>query len=115
VAVRAVELPGFTPDTAFIARLRRVSLLDLAQSGSIPNALIGAVSELYAKGQQGGSLTDTAKAYTFVAEKSLVEPTMAELKEAGVTLTDAQLLHIYLYSVGGLETMRTFRQKSSVL
>lgn len=113
---RVVRLPGFAPDETFCARLRRLSLLELAETGSIPNALMGAVGELYDKGLQGKvSLADTAKAYRLIAEKSLVEPTAGALREAGVTLTDAQLLAIYVYSVGGVETMRSFRQEPSVL
>lgn len=104
------ELPDFGDGTPFNARLRRVSLLEMAQSGSIPNALIGAVSDLYFKGTSGmKSIKDTAESFQFIAEKSMVEPTYQEVQEAGLKLTDAQLLAIYLYSVGGVASLRPFR------
>lgn len=109
-ADRVVQLPGFTKDETFNAKLRRLSLLDLAESGSIPNELLGAVSQLYAKGVQGiSSVQETAQAFHFIAQKALVAPTWQELKDAGITLTDEQLLDIYLYTVGGVERLKTFR------
>lgn len=104
------ELPDFGDGVPFHARLRRVSLLEMAQNGSIPNELLGAVSDLYFKGTAGmKSIKDTAESFSFVAEKSLVEPTYQEIQEAGLSLTDAQLLAIYLFSVGGVSSLRSFR------
>lgn len=111
LADKVVQLPGFTPEgEPFNARLHRLSLLELAESGSIPNELIGAVSQLYAKGAAGiEGIQQTAKAFHFIAGKSLVEPSYQQLKEAGLSLTDGQLLSIYLYSVGGVESLKSFR------
>lgn len=104
------ELPDFGDGEPFNARLRRVSLLEMAQGGSIPNELMGAVSDLYFKGTSGmKSLKDTAQSFRFIAEKSMVEPTYQEVLEAGLVLTDAQLLAIYLFSVGGVSSLRPFR------
>lgn len=109
-AEQVQELPGFGDGEPFVAKLRRVSLLDMAKSGDIPNELLGTVSELYNKGATGvKGLADVAKSYHFIAEKSLVEPSYQELTDAGLTLTDSQLLGIYLYSVGGAAALKTFR------
>lgn len=109
-ADRIVQLSGFVKEESFNAKLRRLSLLDLAESGSIPNELLGAVSQLYAKGVQGiSSVEETAKVFRFIAQKALIAPTWDELTDAGVILTDDQLLDIYLYTVGGVERLKTFR------
>jgi hypothetical protein len=104
------ELPDFGDGEPFVARLRRVSLLEMAQNGDIPNELLGAVSDLYFKGTSGmKSLQDTAKSFRFIAEKSLVEPSFEDIQAAGLELTDAQLLAIYMYTVGGVSSLRSFR------
>lgn len=105
-----VELPGFDRLTTFNARLKRLSLLDLALGGEIPNELLGAVHKLYVNGVGGpGNLKDTAKTLTFIAKTALVEPSYAELQEKNIKLTDAQLLAIYLYATGGVKEFITFR------
>lgn len=104
------ELPGFGDGEPFVAKLRRVSLLEMAQRGIIPNELMGAVSDLYTMGVGAvKSLPDVAKTCAFFAEQSLVEPSYTQLREAGITLTDTQLMAIYLYSVGGVAALKPFR------
>ena len=46
-----------------------------------------------------------------MARASLVSPTLDELEEAGITLTDSQLAYIYNYSQTGLDALRRFREK----
>ena len=45
-----VELPGFIAGEPLIVKLRRPSLMEMAQSGKIPNPLLSAVSELFQTG-----------------------------------------------------------------
>lgn len=108
-APQVAELSGWD-DKPFRARLRRLSMLEMAEAGEIPNELLGAVTELYGKGMQGlKGIRDTAKVFRLFAEKSLVEPSFDELQKAGVQLTDHQMLEIYLYSVSGAEGLKSFR------
>lgn len=112
---RVVELPGFGDGKPFFARLRRVSLLQMATSGKIPNELKNAVAELYNRGRIGGNnLQATANTMTMIAERALIEPTIQALAKEGLELTDEQLTAIYLYARSGAEGLRPFRQDAGV-
>lgn len=114
-AVREVELPGFGDGRCWTAKLRRLSLLGLARAGIIPNSLMSAVTELYQRGTcQASSLTQAAETMFLIAGQALVEPTLAQLEEAGVTLSDEQLAAIYLYAQRGVEALRPFRKEPAV-
>ncbi len=105
-----VELPGFETGKTFNARLKRLSLLDMALNDEIPNELLGAANSLYTSGLGGmQSLRDTAKIFKHIAKASLVEPSFVQLEKEGVLLTDSQLLAIYLYATGGVKEFITFR------
>lgn len=105
-----VELPGFESGTTFNARLKRLSLLDMALNDEIPNELLGAANSLYTNGLGGmQSLRDTARIFRHIAKASLIEPSLAQLEKEGVLLTDSQLLAIYLYATGGVKEFITFR------
>lgn len=109
---RVVALPGFGDGQPFCARLRRLSLLSLAQAGKIPNELMGAVQELYTNGAiSAPNLTATAQTMLFFAEQALAAPTLQQLREAGVELTDLQLTAIYMYAREGVAGLRPFRQQ----
>lgn len=115
-ADQVVELPGFGDGKPFCARLRRLSLLSLAQAGKIPNELMSAVSELYRRGEiSAPDLQVTGETMLFIAEQALLEPTLPQLREAGVELTDLQLTAIYLYSREGVSALRPFRAIPGVL
>ena len=49
-----------------------------------------------------------------VAGEALASPTLAQLEEAGVVLSDQQLTAIYLYAQRGVEALRPFRKKPAV-
>lgn len=113
--VQAVELPGFGDGKPWYARLRRVSLLGLARAGRIPNGLMAAVTELYQTGIcKTADLTVAAEVMLLMAGEALAEPTLKQLTEAGVQLTDEQLTAIYLYAQRGVEALRPFRQRAAV-
>lgn len=109
-----VELPGFGDSKPWRAKLRRLSLLDMAMKGQIPNPLLSAVQELYAKGTVSNDLAQSAKTMRLMAEAALVEPTLSQLDEAGVLLTDMQYTAIFLYSQRGPDALRFFRQAAGV-
>lgn len=114
-AVQEVELPGFGDGRPWTAKLRRLSLLGLARAGKIPNSLMPAVTELYQRGIcQAANLTQAAETMFLIAGEALAEPTLAQLEEAGVTLSDEQLAAIYLYAQRGVEALRPFRKAAAV-
>ena len=110
-----VELPGFGDGKPWKPKLKRLSLLGLARSGKIPNELLSAVTELYQYGTvKTPDLKLAAETMYLIAGEALAEPTLTQLEEAGVPLTDEQLAAIYLYARRGVEALRPFRQEPAV-
>lgn len=110
-----VDLPGWGDGKPWWAKLRRVSLLDLALRDAIPNPLMAAVQSLYTKGTTGDvDLKTSAETMRLMADAVLVEPTLAQLEEAGAVLTDMQLTALYLYGQRGPEALIPFRSEPSV-
>ena len=111
-----VELPGFVSGETITVKLCRPSLLKLIESGSIPNPLLAAASELFGKGvfelqKTKGDFGDTAKVVLQMAKAALIEPTYEELEAADIDLTDSQLLYIYNFVQSGVNVMKVFREE----
>lgn len=113
---KIIELPPFAEGQPFVARVRRPSMLVLAKSGKIPNSLLSAAGDLFTK---GGSNMDTdnprllADMYGvchLIAEATLIEPTLKDIEDAGLELTDDQLMTIFNYSQAGAQALEPFRQ-----
>lgn len=116
VGVQEVAISGFSPGKPFVVKLSRPSLIRLAREGEIPNALLGSAARLFTEGsgklmKEGESFVELSKVVTFLAKASLVEPTYDELAAAGIELTDAQLMDIYLYTQQGVRALEGFRGK----
>lgn len=112
-----VRLPDFAEGQPFVARVKRPSMLVLAKSGRIPNSLLNAAGDLFAKGN-GGLDTDNSKMLedmqsicTIIAEASLMQPTLQDLTNSGIELTDEQLMAIFNYSQVGFKALDSFRKK----
>ena len=111
-----VELPGFTSESEpLVVVLKRPSIMQLAQKGDIPNPLLGVASELFKNGvntamDNGERMKELGEVLTIVAEASMVEPSYSELEEAGINLTDQQLLYIYNYTQTGVDSLKVFRK-----
>ena len=111
-----VELPSFS-ETPFIAKLKQPSLVGLVASGKMPNHLIGLATALFnADSDKVNKITETQKGIKelyelmlVVAEECLVEPTMNDIREAGLELTDIQLTAIFNYSQRGAKVLESFR------
>ena len=111
-----VELPSFS-ETPFIAKLKQPSLVGLVASGKMPNHLIGLATALFnADSDKVNKITETQKGIKelyelmlIVAEECLVEPTMNDIREAGLELTDIQLTAIFNYSQRGAKVFESFR------
>lgn len=115
-----VQLPPFAEDQPFVARIRRPSMLAMMKSGRIPNGLLNSANSLFANNHQKKSDEDK-EIYTqifevteLLAEASLLEPTLEQVKQAGLTLTDDQLMYLFSYTQRGVKALENFRQEQAV-
>lgn len=114
---RLLELPEFGLGQPFFAYIRRPSLLSLAANGCIPNSLLSMAQRLFSKGgtatinEKPEDLKDATKVFQILAEAALIEPTYAQIKEAGLELTDDQLAFIFNYTQVGTKALESFRKQ----
>jgi hypothetical protein len=112
-----VRLPDFGDGQPFVARMRRPSMLVLAKQGKIPNSLLNAASELFAKGGGGMDtdndhmLGDMYDICHIICESALVQPTMADIEGAGMELSDDQMMAIFNYTQTGVKALESFRKE----
>lgn len=112
-----VRFPDFAEGQPFVARVRRPSMLVLAKQGKIPNTLLTAAGELFSKGGSGldadnvNMLSDMYNIMHIICEASLVQPTLHEIEEAGLTLSDDQMMAIFNYSQAGIKALESFRKE----
>lgn len=109
-----VELPDFAEGQPFVVRLRRPSMLVLAKSGKIPNELLATADALFngtKKEKNPNALKEITGILEIMADAALAEPTYAEVKEAGLDLTDEQFMAIFNYTQAGVRALDTFRPK----
>lgn len=110
-----IELPPFAENQPFVARLRRPSMLVLVKSGKIPNELLVSANDLFAKGGEAltsddeGILKKVFGVMDSLCEASFVEPSYKEMKEAGIELTDEQMMFVFEYAQAGVRALKSFR------
>ena len=110
-----VELPKFKNNSEFVARLRRPSLLKLVRSGKIPNTLLTKTNELFIESGNGFDTDDTKlldelfEVLEIIAGETFVEPKYEEIVNAGIELTDEQLMFLFTYSQQGVQDLESFR------
>lgn len=110
-----VELPPFAEGMPFVARLRRPSMLFLAKTGQIPNTLLAKAGQLFNGGGASLDSDDTnmlSNVYDIamvVIKASLVSPTIDEIHDAGLELSDDQIMAIFNYTQGGIKALEQFR------
>lgn len=108
-----VILPGWEENTEFEATLRRPSMLSLAAAGVIPNELLSCARRLFDDGINGEiSLDELGRILGIIAENAMVSPTLSELEESGVSLTDLQLAAIYNFAMTGVRSLCCFPANS---
>lgn len=111
-----VQLPSFSEDQPFVARLRRPSMMTLAKSGKIPNSLLNTANSLFmGKGMDSNNeeaLKEVLSIVDILCDAAFVEPTYSQLKEAGVELTDEQYMAVFNYTQQGVKALEPFREKS---
>ena len=111
-----VRLPDFAEGQPLIVRMRRPSLLVMAKNGRIPNRLLATATDLFNGGGSKNANTDSLLSDTYdvceaIAEAALVEPTLNDIKNSGIELSDNQLIAIFNYAQRGVEALDNFRQK----
>ncbi len=106
-----VELPAFAEGQTFIARLRRPSLYALVKAGKIPNSLLASAAKVFGEKKQDNqqNISEFYDALEAVCEASFVEPKYADIKEAGIQLTDEQMMAVFTYSQEGVKGLSKFR------
>lgn len=111
-----VELPPFGPDQPFIARIKRPSLLMLVKAGKIPNTLLAKASEMFSNGSRAldpddkQMMSEVFDIIDIMAQACLVEPSYQDIKDAGLELSDDQLMFIFNYSQNGVKALEQFRK-----
>jgi hypothetical protein len=110
-----VDLPPFAEGMPFTARMRRPSMLGMMKSGKIPNTLLASANALFEGTTSQLSKSDDElyrdvfEITEILAETALLEPTLAEITEAGVELTDDQYMFIFNYTQRGVKALESFR------
>lgn len=108
-----VELPPFDGVHTFIAKLCRPSMLMMVKKGKIPNTLLNQATQLFQKGAgslgKDNTISDMYDIIEAVCECALVKPTYREIKEAGLSLTDEQMMAIFSYTQQGVKALEQFR------
>lgn len=109
-----VRLPDFGDGQPLVARVCRPSLLVMAKSGKIPNHLLTQAGSMFV----GGTNTNNINADTLgemydlcrvIAEATLLEPTLDQIVQSGLTLTDDQMMSIFQYTQSGVKALEDFR------
>ena len=107
-----VELPSFGEGQPFFARLRRPSMLALAKSGKIPNSLLATANRMFDSSLDTKNENMLKEFYTVIEtilEAAFVEPTYQEIKDAGVQLSDDQMIFVFNYTQQGVRALDQFR------
>lgn len=111
-----IELPAFAEGQPFFARLRRPSMLVLVKSGKIPNSLVKTANSLFLSSRVDEAderiMSDMFSVLDALCEASFVEPTYKEIQEAGIELTDDQMMFVFNYTQQGVKALDSFRKKS---
>ena len=111
-----VKFPPFAQGSDFYARLRRPSMLKLAESGKIPNKLLRTANTLFngtvdrELDEDDDFMKDLFSLIDVLADAVFVEPAWSEIKEAGVELTDEQYMFIFNYTQRGVNQLEPFRE-----
>lgn len=113
-----LRFPDFSDGQPFIAKVKRPCLLGMVNSGRIPNQLLKTAEELFqgkvntaSKKGDGEGLKNLMEICEIFAEASLVQPTYQQIKDAGIELTDTQLMAFFNYSQIGAKALKRFHKK----
>ncbi len=114
MANKEIEIPGWSVEDKISVKVKRVSLMGLAAKGKIPNQLLAAAQQVFTQTVKSEtSLKDIGEVMELVAEETLVEPTVKDLDEIGLELTDEQKIILFNYSQTGVVELERFRKEQS--
>lgn len=109
---QSIEIHDWDGSGLIEVRARRPGLYNMASMGFIPNPLLGAMQAMFSGNTAQINAVDAKKqgeCLTAIARYALVEPTMAQITEAGLELTDQQLLELYQFALAGPVRYAAFR------
>ena len=116
-----INLGKFEDGTEFVAELKKPDLMQLAAERKIPNVLATEVVKLFngknklakkvVAEDDAEALAQLGELMNILAKASLVNPTMKQLDEINVTLTQEMKTTIMMYFQGGVETLKNFRKE----
>lgn len=110
-----VELPPFAEGQTFVARLKRPSMLALVKAGRIPNSLLQSANTLFINGtmdeKNKDAMSDVMEILDTICDACFVEPTYQQIKDAGIQLTDDQMMFVFSYSQRGVKALDPFREE----
>ena len=110
-----VSLPPFADGQELNVRLKRPSMLGLMRAKKIPNTLLVSANKMFKSGPASFNASDESmmdnifSVMDIICEEALVEPTYKEITEAGIELTDDQLMFIFGYTQRGVKQLESFR------
>ena len=109
-----VKIPGWCGED-WECELKRPSILALAAKGAIANPLMKTARRLFYAGisPDGGDLAEEGRVLVEIARAAMVRPTFDELEDAGISLTDEQLVAIFQFTQLGVKALDRFRQLSA--
>lgn len=111
-----IEIENFAGDGLMAVEVKRPSIMNIAQTGSIPNELMGMVKELFiGKGLEEldpdkFEVGRIREIFEPIAKASLVNPSYKDLEDNDIELTDVQLSEIYNFVAGGVKELENFRK-----
>lgn len=113
---QVVELPPFAEGQPFVVRMKRPSIMVLVKTGKVPNRLITMANQLFLGSKKMDEknaklLPEMFEVFDAIVESSLVEPKYSEIKEAGIELTDDQLMAIFNYTQSGVKALERFHKE----
>ncbi|AWI04134.1 hypothetical protein [Clostridium drakei] len=110
MSTEIIELSPFSGTNPFYVRVKRLSILGLCNSGQVPNQLLGVARKLfYQENIQQIDLKEYGNIIDIICKNTLVEPSIEQLKEIGLELTDSQRFELWAYSQQGVEGLKSFR------
>lgn len=116
-----VNLGCFEDGTELIAEVKKPNLMQLMVEGKVPNTLMTTAMGMFKNGSgelvnkaidDAEALKELVGMMEVFAEASLVNPTYAQIKELGLSLTENQLIGVLQFAQGGVKALENFRMQS---
>jgi hypothetical protein len=113
-----VKLPDFAEGQPFVVRMKKPSLISMLASNQIPNELMNVATELFEGGNKKkevgknqNNVSDLIQLCRLIAKESLIQPSLDEITDVGLNLSDEQFLAIFDWTQGGVKTLTPFREE----